>query len=416
MITLLLDGVADRSYKELDYKTPLQYAKTPNLDKIARKSQCGLMNVLDEGIALGTDLAHFIMFGYDISEYPNRAIVDALGEDIDIENWDLVLRISFASVVKKNGYFINERFVENLEFSSIDEILDIISFEMDGYYFKAIHSYDSHGFLLIKRKNNGLVQLSDCISDSDPFYSNMYVMKVESFESNEGDYTANLINKYLKLVNLRLEMAEFNKTRKENNLLKVNFILTKWAGSYRKIESFYGRVGMRGVVLAKSNLFKGLCKLLSIDFIKYSSFEEAVDMACTLDYDYIHLHIKDTDIASHKKDPFLKVKIIEDIDKKIKKILEYKKLLIVTADHATPCSGKMIHSGESVPFMACGKYIRIENVSRFNEIDVINGSLRLKGKDFINYIHSANDMGTLYHLRNGKKRRNYINKNINKLM
>ncbi|MGM0379798.1 MAG: alkaline phosphatase family protein [Bacillota bacterium] len=413
VINLLLDGIGDRSYKILDNKTPLDYAKTPNLDLIAKKSQCGLMTPLDYGKVLGTDLAHFILFGYTLKEYPNRSVIDALGEGIKLDKETLVLRASFANVEKKeDGFLIKERFCKDLKKEEIKKIIKKINRNIDGFKFKVIHSYDSHLIILVKGK-----KLSKNISDSDPFYSPQYAMKVEPFETNKdlAYKTSKLINKFLKENFLILDNLDFNKKRKEMNLKKANFILTKWAGKYKSLDSFKKRTGKSGLILAKSDLFKGISEILDINYLRYKSFDDAIDLALKSKKEYIHLHTKLPDSASHKKDPFLKVKEIEKIDKKIEKLLDFKGLLIVTGDHSTPCSGKMIHSGESVPFMAKGEFVRVDDVKEFNEISCSKGSMFIKGKDFIPFVQNASDSAKLYHLRQGNKRYNYRIKNINKL-
>ena len=413
VINLLLDGIGDRSYKVLDNKTPLDYARTPNLDEIAKTSQCGLMTPLDYGKVLGTDLAHFILFGYTLQEYPNRSVIDALGEGIKLDKKTLVLRASFANVAKKDeGFLIKERFCKNLKKEEIKKIIKKINRNINGYEFKVIHSYDSHCIILVKGG-----KLLEKISDSDPFYSPQYAMKIEPFETNEdlAFKTSDLINKFLKENFKILNNLNLNKIRKNQNLKKANFILTKWAGKFKKLDSFEKRTGKTGLILAKSDLFKGISKILDIDYFRYKSFDKAVDLALKSKKEYIHLHTKLPDSASHKKDPFLKVKEIEKIDKKIKKLLDFKGLLIVTGDHSTPCSGKMIHSGESVPFMAKGKFVRVDDVKEFNEISCSKGSVFIKGKDFIPFIQNASDTAKLYHLKQGTKRFNYRIKNINKL-
>ncbi|BEP27935.1 alkaline phosphatase family protein [Helicovermis profundi] len=408
-ITLLLDGVGDRSYKELDYKTPLEYAKTPNLDRIAKNSQCGIMNVLEEGKALGTDLAHFILFGYTLDEYPGRAVIDMIGEKLHCHEESLILRISFASVIKSEGFLIEERFVKEISKKEIETICNKLSYKEDGYEFKLIHSYDSHGFLIVK-KIDGEVELSSKISDSDPFYEKQFVMKIEPFEnySLESKFTAKLLNKYL--------INSYNMLNNDYKKNACNFILTKWAGFYKKPESFYKRNGLKGCIVGKSKLFNGISNITSMDYYEYKNFDEAIELALTLDYAYIHLHTKKTDEASHKKDPLLKAKVLEEIDKKISRLLDFEGLLIVTADHSTPCSGKMIHSGESVPFMAKGEFIRIDKVEKFDEISCFRGSIHLYGKNFMNYIQNATDSANLYHLRAGNKKKNYIPKEVNKLI
>jgi 2,3-bisphosphoglycerate-independent phosphoglycerate mutase len=399
-ITLLLDGASDRSYQELNYKTPLQFANTPNLDKLAQSAQCGLMTPFSEGIQLGTDLAHFLMFNYKVEEYPNRSIIDAIGENIKIEEECLYLRCSFANIISDEGYMINERFVPNLSDEEIKSFIDDLSMMINGYTFKCIHSYDSHGFIVVSGS-----PLSSQLSDSDPF-RNSYVMKVEAFETQDLNVKilAEVVNTYIKKTHEVLKTHEVNTTRE----VPVNLVLTKWAGTHQSVESFYDRNGMRGILLGQSSLLKGLSDFIGLDYQSYKTFDDAVTEALTIDYDYIHLHTKTPDSAAHKKDPFEKVKALEIIDKSLSRLSDFEGLLIVTSDHSTPCSGETIHSGESVAFMAIGEYIRRDDVLTFDEVSCSLGSVYLKASDFMNYIINATDRGCLYHLRQGKSKKNFL--------
>lgn len=67
-ILLLLDGLGDRSHPQLDHRTPLQAASTPNLDKIASLGMNGLFHSHLQGTALPSELAHFLMFGYHLNQ------------------------------------------------------------------------------------------------------------------------------------------------------------------------------------------------------------------------------------------------------------------------------------------------------------------------------------------------------------
>lgn len=412
VITLLLDGLGDRSYAQLDYKTPLEYAETPTLDRISQESQCGLMTTLKEGVPLGTDLAHFILFGYALAEYPIRTMIDAVGEKVNYNKNDLLLRASFGEVEKEDGFLIKSRFTKDLEPDEVHTIIQSINRSIEGYSFELIHSYDSHCFVKIKGE-----QLSDQISDTDPFRRNVPVMAVEPFATNEKHAikTADLINRFLVENYEILNGLEFNQKREAQGLEKANFILTKWAGKYKTVESFEQKNGMTGLMIGKSDLLSGIAQIIKMDYTHYETFEEAVQKALTADYDYIHLHTKKMDTASHKKDPMKKVEAIEKIDQLISPLLNFEGLLVVTADHSTPCAGRMIHSGESVPFMARGEYIRRDKIDKFTEIDCAQGSLSLKGNDFMRYILNASDRGKLYHLRQGNKRRDFLIKNINRL-
>jgi len=412
-ITVLLDGASDRSYKELDYKTPLQYAHTPNLDQLAKKSQCGLMTPLKEGVALGTDLAHFLLFGYPLESYPNRSIIDAIGEGIEMKGNELYLRCSFATVNKDEGFLIESRFTPELSDDEIRQILPELSLEIDEYSFRCVHSYDSHGFIVVQGP-----YLSANISDSDPFRTDQYAMRVEPFQSEDDSIAllCDAVNEYIKKTYDILNQHPINRARTEKKLLPGNIILTKWAGMYNHLETFYERNGMKGLLLGQSKLLNGLADYLNMTYINYSSFDEAVNMALTSEYDYIHLHTKDPDTASHKKDPLLKVESLEAIDKLLDPLLDFEGLLVVTSDHSTPCSGNAIHSGESVAFMATGDYIRRDSVDRFNEIECARGSVFLTASDFMTYILNASDRGTMYHLRQGREKRHFLLNDVQRLV
>lgn len=413
-ITLLLDGIGDRVYKELDLKTPLEYSKTPNLNKLCSNGYCGMMTPLSPGVELGTELAHFLMFGYKLNEYPGRAVIDCFGEDKDFSDKEIVLRTSWANVSIEKGFFLNERFVKEMKKEDSIKLSESLVNEIDGFKFRWEHSYDSHGFLFIEGEG-----LSANISDSDPFYNNQYVMKVEEFEdeSNESKLTANILNRFLVKSSKRLIGNPINLKRAENGFSSANFLLTKWAGKIGKLESFYERNGMKGAIIGKSNLLKGLARLLQMEYFEEGNFKNAVEMAVSLEgFDYIHVHTKLPDEAAHKKDPFEKVKAIETIDKAIEPIFKFKDgIIVVTGDHSTPSFGKCIHSGDDVPIMFLGEKLRRDSVLEYGERQCARGSFRMSGEDFIPMILNFSNRTKLFHLRAGKKRRLYTPNEVNML-
>ena len=98
-VLIILDGVGDRANPQLDYKTPLQYAKTPNLDRIAKKSVVGLMDPIAPGIRAGSDTSHLNILGYDpYKVYTGRGPFEAAGLDMDLEPGDIAFRCNFATV------------------------------------------------------------------------------------------------------------------------------------------------------------------------------------------------------------------------------------------------------------------------------------------------------------------------------
>ena len=62
-VLVIADGLGDRAVE--DGKTPLQLAKTPALDRLAKEGSTGLMSTLGRGIIPGSDTAHLALLGYE---------------------------------------------------------------------------------------------------------------------------------------------------------------------------------------------------------------------------------------------------------------------------------------------------------------------------------------------------------------
>ena len=68
-VIVLGDGMADEPIPELGGLTPLEYAKTPELDVLAKVSEIGLAYTIPEGMSPGSDTANLSVLGYDPKKY-----------------------------------------------------------------------------------------------------------------------------------------------------------------------------------------------------------------------------------------------------------------------------------------------------------------------------------------------------------
>ncbi|MCK4567745.1 MAG: phosphoglycerate mutase, partial [Candidatus Thorarchaeota archaeon] len=97
-VFIVMDGVGDRPIAKLGGKTPLQAAKTPVLDRLAKEGQNALMNVIGPGITPGSDAAHLALFGYDpLEDYPGRGPLETLGTGLESKPGDIAFRTNFAT-------------------------------------------------------------------------------------------------------------------------------------------------------------------------------------------------------------------------------------------------------------------------------------------------------------------------------
>ncbi|MCS3921937.1 2,3-bisphosphoglycerate-independent phosphoglycerate mutase [Methanococcus voltae PS] len=510
-IVILLDGVADRPSNDLGGKTPLQYANIPNLDNFTKNSLTGLMCPQKIGVPLGTEVAHFLLWGYDINQFPGRGVIEALGEDLDLKTDSIYLRATLGHVKyndEKNGYLVLDRRTKDINNQEISELLKSISnIEIDGYLFKIHHIQGIHSILEISKLNstnntNTISNIDDInnnidnldnfkeynpnsdleltynqfcslknnlkcnndnisskISDSDPFYKDRHVIKVkpvieliETFEEYQNALSVSkALNNYLMTCNDILESKKINIDRKINNKSLANFLLTKWAGNYKKIPSFKEKWGLNGVIIANSSLFKGLARLLKMDYYDEKDFKKALELGLKFknntvntvntdnnsNYDFIHIHTKEPDEAGHTKNPTNKVNVLEKLDNDLKIIIDEinqetennnnnnkdnnkdnnnnnnnnnNNLYIITGDHATPSTGNLIHSGELVPIAIYGNSVGKDNTNAFNEIELSKGYYRINSNDIMNLILNYTDKALLYGLRPNGELKKYIPK------
>jgi len=416
-LLILLDGLGDRPSEILNDKTPLEYAKTPNLDAFAKKSKTGMVTPYKAGIPLGTEVAHFLLWGYKLSDFPGRGIIEALGEDIEIKENSIYLRATFGFVNSDDsGYLVLDRRTKEINEDEINELINSLPKKIGDYSFKLVYSFDVHCILEITNETG---EISDKISDSDPFYKNKHVLKVKPLENKEyeeeyifSSETAEILNKYLLKCSEILKNHPINLKRKKEGIQLANFLLIKWAGRYKKIDSFYEKWGLKGAIVAKSSVFKGLSKLLDIDYYPEGNFENAFLKGIELkDYDFVHIHTKEPDEAAHTKNPMNKVEVIEKIDKELEKINDLtEELVIVTSDHSTPSVGTLIHSGEDVPIAIYKKNIVSDDVSSFSEKTCPYGALKIRSNDIMNLVLNYTDSALVSGIRPGSKILKYIPK------
>ncbi len=395
IILFILDGIADCAYPQLNNLTPLQYAKTPVLNRFADLSICGIMSPLTPGLALSSELAHFLLFGYRLPEFPNRGVFEAAGEDIDLEIGDVACRVNLVQVKK-----------ETEQLTVIDRE-PLIPEDNCRQLFESIERFESNNIFIditYTDKNQGIIKLkgdvSSDITDSDPFQVNLPVIKVQALKSaNQPEFaikTSQAINQFLR--SFHLQAVDY---LEENNLnlpqKNLPFLLTKWAGQKTNLKKFNDKYGLKGASIASSAVLKGLAKEIDINYVKINQhmnsrkdLKNKIIKAFEIsnDFDFFHIHSKLADEASHKMDPELKVSVIEGFDQALidlsDKFDDDKYIIIITSDHATPCWGQKIHSGENVPIAIKGKYVSRDKVQNYNEIDCAQGGLGLiKGRDLM---------------------------------
>ncbi len=419
MVFIILDGLGDRPIADLGYKTPLQAAFKPNIDKLASKGMIGLVHPISPGVPPGSDSAHLAYFGYDPNtENPGRGSLEALGYGIKIGDDTIAFRVNFATL---SGDVIIDRRAGRIESEYASQLADEVNREIgriDGFDFKLINTLDHRGILIVSGLN-----VSREVTDTDPHIIGVPPLKCMPLEKasnpDNAKRTANAINRYLRRVRDVLCKSEVNKQRMAEGKPPANVILIRGAGVKSSLESFNDRWGFKAACIAGGPLYKGVAAALGMDIVNVpgatgrvdSDFNSKFRYAARIvrEYDFVFIHIKATDIASHDRKPSLKVKLIEKIDHEMEILSNLSSegvLIVLTGDHSTSCITGM-HTGDPVPILFYDG-VRIDGVKRFDEISAVAGGLGfIRGLNIMPLVLNAADRAEEFGIKTSSKPRMY---------
>src|SRR5256885_5322145 len=97
---IIPDGAADEPLAELNGKTPIEAAATPNMDRVAMEGRQGTARTIPEGFESGSDVAIMSLLGYDPAKYhTGRAPLEAAAQNIPLSKTDWVFRCNLVTVV-----------------------------------------------------------------------------------------------------------------------------------------------------------------------------------------------------------------------------------------------------------------------------------------------------------------------------
>ena len=407
-ILIILDGIGDLPCKELNNKTPLEAAKTKNLDFFAKNGCQGYVYPVSQKVAPESDVGVTALLGYDpYKYYTGRGPLEAVGAGLTLPIQSIALRANFATLI--NQILVDRRAGRTLTTKEAKELAEEINKKVKlthEFTFKATIGH--RGILLIKG------QFSNNVSNVDPAYKKegSFGIAKEEYETKMPECkpldskkltkdTAEIINEFVKQSNKILTNHPINRKRIKNNLLPANFITLRDAGielpKFPKKSNWAAVVGMP--------LEKGIAKLSGITILSFEYPEAKRDIKKQtkkslkleiknslkyikkIEFKNYYIHIKQTDIPGHDGDPIQKKELIEYLDKKFfKKLRKIKDLeIVVTGDHSTPCKLKS-HSKDPVPLLWFGK--EKDNTERFTEKESKKGSLgALLGKDVLNKVN-----------------------------
>ncbi len=410
MIYVLLDGVGDLPHPDLKGDTPLGFAKTPNLDKLAKNGTIGQVISVGEGIAPQSDIAVFNMLGYRFqhANYVGRGVIEAIGIGIDFKDGDIALRGNFATI-NDEDIIIDRRAGRKIEKEDALKIaLEIERLIRFSNPKASVVVAPTIGHRVVVRIRCNGEHLSSEISNTDPAYARVDGMgiakavgdyfKIERClplnESPDARLAATLVNEFTEQSLAIMKKSEINKARKESGKKLLNSILLRDAGNrYPKATPINELHSMKFSCVVDMPVEIGISNVLKMKTFNaggITDYEQKATVAAKAmeTQNAIYVHIKGPDEFGHDGDALGKMRNVEEIDRRffgtlLDSIDTSKVYVVVSADHSTPCINKG-HSADPVPVLISGDSIKKDGTTRFTEQEAKKGRIGLlAGADVI---------------------------------
>lgn len=374
-IVILCDGMADEPVEELDGRTPLEAAATPNMDRLAKTSEIGMVRTVPKGMAPGSDTANLSVIGYDPKKYyTGRSPLEALSIGAEMSDTDVSFRCNLVTLSEEQKNYEDRVIIDHSsgEISTEDAAVLLQALkeglEREGYIF---YTGTSYRHLLIWK--NGRVMdltaphdiLTKRIGDylpSDPVLRDMMVKSYDILKDHP-----------------------INVKRKQEGKNPANSAWFWGAGTRPALTSFEKKTGVKGAMISAVDLLKGIAAGAEMHNItvegangglhtNYSGKAEAAVKALTDEgFDFVYVHIEAPDEMGHQGSAENKIFAIESIDKYIVGPVAEALIssgtafrMLIMPDHPTPVRVRT-HTSDPVPYMLYDSTNPVEGKETYNE-------------------------------------------------
>lgn len=355
---ILTDGVADTPVAELNNKTPLEYAKKPNIDALASLSEVGMAITVPEGYPPGSDVANLAVFGYDPQKYyTGRSPLEAESIGIPLKLSDTTFRANVVTLSDEENYADKTMVDYSSDEISTAEAHQLIAAVNDALSTDEIEFFGgtSYRHIMVWHEKENSFSLTPPHDISG---------KVVGTYLPEDKTIRSIMEKSYEV----LKNHPVNLDRMKRGLHPANSLWIWGNGTKPDLSLYKDKFGIKGTVISAVDLIKGIGRCAGLDVVEiegatgtvHTNFDgkakAAID-AFKSGSDFVYIHLEAPDEAGHRHEIDNKVKSIELIDEKIvKPVLDYLKesgeefRILIMPDHPTPLS-IMTHTSDPVPYM-----------------------------------------------------------------
>jgi len=376
---IIPDGAADESLEQFDEKTPIEAARTPNIDKISTLGRQGLVQTVPEKMEPGSDVAQMSLLGYDPRRYyTGRAPIEAVARNLKLSIEDWVFRCNLVTIADGKMADHSAGHISTAEGANLME-------ELNGQFgTEKLRFYPgvSYRHLLVVK---GL----DFDVRTYPPHDHIGVAMDKLLPRGKGaDFLVDLMARSQQI----FTGHDINKVRKDLGENQVSSIWLWGQGKRAQMERFEKKFGIRGAAITAVDLVKGLAKLIGFDLIDVPGATGFIDTnyqgkaAAAIEalgkYDLVFVHVEAPDEAAHSGDAKMKKKAIELIDEHVvgpvfEALQNYESWrILVMPDHPT-LTRTCAHSSDAVPFAMAGDNITGILRTAFGESNAARSGFRI---------------------------------------
>ncbi len=375
-LVIVGDGMADYPVEEAKGKTPLQAAEKPSMDEIARRGRMGMLRTLRPNLPRGSDIANLIILGYDpCTYYTGRGPLEAAARGIRAGDNEVFFRCNLITVEENRVVDYSGGHIATSEAEVLISELNR-RFSCVGRFYTGV----SYRNIFVSKWGDGLraTPPHDIVAEE----YGKHLLKPDNEESR-------LLNRMMVESIRVLSENQVNTRRRKAGERPANMAWIWGQGRMPNMEPFSLKHGLRGAVIAAVDLIKGIGKLAQMRVPEVpgatgyydTSYENKAVYAVNAleECDFVYLHVEAPDEAGHEGSFETKVKVIEEMDRRLfKKILdsvEENVSISILVDHPTPVSVRN-HTLDPTPFAVMKPGLKGDGLS-FDEASGLRGSLGL---------------------------------------
>jgi 2,3-bisphosphoglycerate-independent phosphoglycerate mutase len=385
------DGMSDYPIPELGNKTPLQAAYKPNMDSIAAEGQSGLLKTVPDELTPGSDVAICSVLGYDPRTYfTGRGPLEASARGVKLGKNDAAYR---CNLITEKDEAILDYSAGHITTEEASELIEAVkeALEKPGVEF---YSGLDYRHLLILR-NFPHPELIECTPphDATGVKVSAVLPKTKAADAEKG---ARLLRDLINGSRNILRNHPVNVAREKAGKRPGNLIWPWGGGKKPSMPTLKEKFGLRGAVISAVDLVKGIGTYAGMKIIEVpgatglynTNYEGKADAALKAleDADLVFVHVEAPDEAGHVRDYTLKVKTIEDLDKRLLgRLLDRLTepyAISISPDHPTPISIGT-HARDPVPFAIKSPSLKPDGVKKFDEFSARNGAFGLVEHDYL---------------------------------